>query len=120
MAKKKKNDKHLYNLDIYLAKVIAKELKAYEEAAVGVPSCFCYDKDFNEIPIEKAEKRWHKVLKKMIWSFDEIAKDHPNSFCTKFNEYKKPEDFKKAADRYDERIDEGLKLFAEYFQSLWI
>lgn len=70
MAKKKKNDKHLYNLDIYLAKV--------------------------------------------------IAKDHPNSFCTKFDEFEKPEDFKKAADRYDEKVDEGLRLFAEYFQSLWI
>ena len=72
MAKKKKNDKHLYNLDIYLAKVIAKELKAYEKAAVGVPSCFCYDKDWNEIPVEKAEKKWHKVLKKMIWSFGQL------------------------------------------------
>lgn len=57
MAKKKKNDKHLCNLDIYLARIIVKELKAYEKAAVGVPSCFCYDEDFHEIPIKKADKK---------------------------------------------------------------
>ena len=120
MAKKKKNDRHLYNLDIYLARIIVKELKAYEKAAVGVPSCFCYDEDFHEIPIKKADKKWHKILKKMIWSFDEIAKDHPNSFCSKFDEFEKTEDYREAEDRYNEKVDEGLKLFAEYFQSLWI
>ena len=42
---------------------------------------------------------WHEILDKMIYSFDEILKDDPTD---------------------QDKIQEGLELFAKYYINLWI
>jgi len=49
----------------------------------------------------KSIQQWHKILDKMILAFDIYAKDN-----------RKKEDIPK--------VEEGMKLFVEYFGDLWI
>lgn len=87
---------------------------------------------------------WNHVLKEMIWAFNEIAKNNPNEPYTvayekalrehpewfdssieheKLGLSNMDEESSKALDRahkeYNERIQNGLNLFAKYFQDLW-
>lgn len=65
---------------------------------------------------EQDNKKWQKMLDKMIWSFKQIAKenfDEPPKFYLKKYEYME------ACKVYQKDIDEGLDLFREYFLALW-
>lgn len=100
----------IYNLCDYLARDICTNLKLYEHITPAVPSCFChpYD-DCKEEKWLEAREKWHTVLRNMIWSFDEIAKNYPN----------KPNDDPQEIAAYWKRVDNGLRLFVDYFTSLW-
>ena len=52
-------------------------------------------------PIGLTLRKWKSILNKMIFAFKIITKDTPNA-----------KDYKK--------VDEGLKLFSNYFTNLWI
>ena len=92
-------DEQLWDMDVTLAKYISSGLKQflnYVETKEELPG---YPSDF------KSLEEWHESINKMIWSFEEITKrEHIN--------YRKDEEYRK-------KIQEGLNLFAKYFQSLW-
>ena len=84
----------LWGLDYTLAKYILPRLIKFKENAEGHPSNITWEE-------------YLVVLDKMIWSFNYIIKDDST---IDFAELKKK----------DNRCQEGLHLFAEYFRSLWI
>ena len=94
-----------FSLDYSLALYIYPRLCKFrdEYASFTVPGRFLYDLDGNRKSDEEGIKEWQDTLNKMILAFKYIIK--------------KPEDME-----YPEislTIEEGLKLFAEYYQCLW-
>lgn len=90
----------------FLAVHIANELRAFKKYNVNsLPHEFYKEEGDN------GTKEWHDVVDKMIYSFDQIARDYPNceEMDVKSSEYK----------AYQAKIDEGLNLFAKYFRNLW-
>ncbi len=70
----------------------------------GIPCEFSdeelpFELEMKTVNGETGEKAWRATIEKMLWSFEQIRD----------NGY--PE--------YDERIQDGLNLFAKYFQYLW-
>jgi hypothetical protein len=96
------NQKHLkthgwdytetWNLDNTITMFVLPRLKAFSETLHGYPYSL-------------TEKKWEKILKKMILAFELMAEGD------NFGE----EDYKKR--QID--INKGLKLFAKYYQGLW-
>ena len=101
------DDYDIWNMDHTLALIILPMLKKYKSTFHGIPSNFCYDQDETELPIEESKSMWNQILDKMIWSFEAIVKD---------DDLLQPKD---KIVEYNERIQEGLNLFAVYFRSLW-
>lgn len=93
------DDTAYWGLYHYIAKIAMPVLKEYRFNGHGVPGMVC-EKDE---PMEKSIERWNGILDKMIYAFDVIIKD---------------ENFIEPVE-VQERVDEGLKLFAKYFQTLW-
>lgn len=87
----------------YLAIHIINELKAFKKYNVN-----SYPLEFDSI------ESWHKIINKMIWSFEEISKDYPNA--PKLSSLL---DDKEKYNKYRSQIDDGLMLFAKYFENLW-
>ena len=88
------------NLDAKLAAVIAEHLRAFKKAlqcssAAGYPSKLFLKCGMDS---EAAMTDWVKILNKMLYSFDHYGNE----------------------DADDERINEGMQLFVEYFRDLWI
>lgn len=85
------------DLYIILSLIILPALKQFKKNGKGYPPCF------------KDEKTWQKDgLNKMIKAFDEILKGEEKS-ANNIEEYYK----------WQTTIQEGLQLFAKYFQNLW-
>lgn len=115
-------------------------------------------KEQNKIPafdshreISPAMKEWRAILIKMLWTFEQIRDDYPESpfskwhekqfwsllekgiepmevenepdecglHAVKFNGEETPQEIWDAEDKYREKIQEGLNLFAKYFLNLW-
>jgi hypothetical protein len=96
----------VWSLDHTLAMIILPALKQMKKDNTGHPCGVSSDQD----PVCgkcDCEKEWHNILDKMIWSFEQIAEDDINAHT--------PEEYK----LQQERIQEGLMLFAKYFQTLW-
>ena len=133
-----------WDLFSYMAKDISVDLKAFIKYNLnGVPSAFVSDpNNCNDDDMQ----RWHDTVKKMWWSFDQIARDYPdrpwniawNKYWKEIGQYveswtEKDENgntYYKSDDRfippakeedeaYEIKLKEGLHLFAEYFQDLW-
>lgn len=96
-------------------------------------------------------KLWRGTIEKMLWSFEQLRDDCPDSpfskwhdkqfwsllekgikpmeiteepnedglHAVKFNGEKTPQEIWDAEDKYREKIQEGIDLFAKYFQHLW-
>jgi len=77
-----------WNLDNTIAQFVLPRLKNFRENLHGYPS-------------NLTEKKWDKILGKMIYSFENIV--HSDVYVDK--------DYKK--------IQKGLDLFGKYFQNLW-
>ena len=82
----------LWSLDCTLAMVIAPALKEFKARKAGHPA-------------QVTKKAWNDILDKMIFAFDIMAKGDHISLCDKES---------------DALVTEGLRLFAEHYQSLWI
>jgi len=67
----------------------------------------------------KAQARWNYVLGEMIFAFESIVDDSwSDQFFTFTDEYATMYD-KTGFDKYNERINNGLRLFGKYYRSLW-
>lgn len=89
------DDTELWSLDVTIAKFILPRLKRFRKITIGSP--IGYDGKTDN------HKKWKKMLKKMIFSFDKIANENyePHSKKTR------------------KKINKGLKLFYKYYHSLW-
>lgn len=69
-------------------------------------------------PSDLTEKKWEKMLDKMIWSFEMVCKDdvffHGFDFGGKYSAAQ----FRKY-NKHMEKVQEGLKLFGERYLDLW-
>lgn len=92
-----------WNLDMTLAALILPRLIHFRDNHSGTPSCLLEYDEFDHIKEEDGFKKWNEILDKMIWAFYLYISM----------------DFLYWTEEQKQQIDEGLKLFAEYFQSLW-
>lgn len=89
-----------WDLNVTLAKYILPRLQKYKEInQYGYP-----------IGLESLEE-WHEIIDKMIYAFDLVVNDNCNSL--------KSENCIEVITKQKELQEEGLRLFAEYFNSLW-
>lgn len=136
-----------WDLFFYLAQDISNDLRAFLKYNINsVPSTFIRNNKLNDFSGDNL-KLWHETVKKMWWSFDQIAKDEPdnpyniawNKYWKEYGQYMSASDFTeekdghtyyKSDDRfippskeemmaYEDKIKEGLYLFAEYYRDLW-
>lgn len=93
-----------WNLDMTLSALILPRLIYFRDNHCGAPGClFECDEKGNILNEEEGCQKWEKILDKMIWAFYlYISVD--SLYWT---------------EEQKQQINEGLKLFAEYFQSLW-
>lgn len=85
------SDQETWSLDVSLAKLILPRLKRFREVSIVIP--------FN-----MTEQQWNDLLDKMIYAFDIMASSDYFSAFT---------------DENNERCQEGLNLFAQYYRFLW-
>lgn len=132
-VKVKYHDYDTWSLDHTLALIILPGLKQLRDTQHGHPA-------------DLSEEGWDEILYKMIFSFEEIAKDYPgeqafhsglhDTVWTKVDAFGNEDpsgefyrmdngpnhtytvDFE-GRKAYDERIQEGLNLFGKYYRSLW-
>lgn len=111
-----------WNTDSTLAKIILPMLKQLRKNKHGAP--ITDDEDVPEelrstsAPPKKNEwdidenhfKRWDWIMDEMIWSFEEINKD---TFWDRLG-LERDE-----LQKYEDRIDNGLRLFGKYYRGLW-
>lgn len=135
------HDWDTFSADHTLSLIIHPLLVRFKEVSKekgGVPSDFLETVDVSEMTEEEAEaiheklhdeaeKRWHEILDKMIWSFNEIKNNYEGEEAFfSINEDVPEEDIENRYDMdknglndYYEKIDEGLTLFGRYYRSLW-
>jgi len=131
-----------YSADNTLALVIHPVLVAFKEDVKekgAVPSDFLDPVDVSAMTEEEAQAlhekmyneallKWEGIIDQMIWSFGEVKGDYAGE--ESFFKIKDTDaDVMDLESRYDidnnglndyyEKIDEGLKLFARYYRSLW-
>ena len=87
-------NEELWSLDVTIAKFILPRLKRYKKHTDGYPG-------------ELTIKQWDGILDKMIFSFDFIATDKMWNVKNIGNE------------KMWKKVDEGLNLFAKWFNALW-
>ena len=93
-----------WNLDATLSALILPRLIRFRDNHCGTPGClFEYDEKGNILNEEEECQKWEKILDKMIWAFY-LYISVGSLYWT---------------EEQKQQINEGLKLFAEYFQSLW-
>ena len=128
MKRQKKNRsikyKDIYSLDNTIARFVLPRLKFFKKNIIGYPP----DITFEE---------WKSIIDKMILSFELILDtSEPDFGERKYHIEKINDNISKLVEDPDStfdseaymkwckdkksKINEGLKLFAEYFQSLWI
>lgn len=151
-----------WSLDATLALIILPALIQLKNVKHGVPSefgdvggdsslsqdSFDFYKESYDDAFEKGVKRWHEVLNKMIWSFEQLTKD---DYSDQYHHGEMNMDWKKTDKLYpnpvtgvmeatwqmidknpeehwydhvghmlhEERIQEGLDLFGKYYRGLW-
>ena len=159
---KKYNKRRAWDLFSYLAKEITVDLKAFKKYNTNsVPGELhleiCKNHGFKEgsmtdeqykIVDKECTKKWHEIIDKMIYSFDQISKDYPDSpyrkmiseyhekypqlpgetleefFNSKTNRPPMEEVYdivriKHEENQYQDKITEGKMLFAKWFENLW-
>jgi hypothetical protein len=136
-----------WNMDHTLADIILPMLRQLRKTQHGAP---CTDDDDvpehlrstaakpkkNEWDTDSNHfKRWDWIMKEMIWTFNEHAKDHDPNFYIKKPKYKRvkkegaafdelvvvcPGEFDYAKSKaYWDRKKNGFRLFGKYYQNLW-
>ena len=68
-------------------------------------------------PVGMNEKYWNYILGHMIWSFDQLRKNYPESpHPDKFTSIT---EYKKASELYEEALNSGFEDFSKYIGDLW-
>jgi hypothetical protein len=100
------DERECWNLDITLAAYIYPRLKVFKEMNhISRPFSL---KDGDE---------WEQIIDKMLWSFEQIIQGYAKMLeITHYDDSKKDS---KEIDEYFNKINDGLFLFAKYFQDLW-
>lgn len=132
-----------WNMDHTLAILIVPLLKQLKATKHGAPNV---DNEDVPIPLRAPEPdvlkykeagetdehffdRWDWVMDEMIWTFEQIRDDNDDQFY----DFSKVDDSetdwnvrakqlkvdKDGLRKYNERIDNGLRLFGKYYRSLW-
>lgn len=96
------NPKDTWSMDITFANYIIPRLKLFKKVNNGYPN-------------ELTPQLWDEYIDKMIKSF-EMCRD--NHFIEVFPG-EPIEKFKERSRKQEQEIQEGLQLFAKYFQALW-
>ena len=98
------DDSVTWNFDARMAEWILPRLKRFKELNNGYPGDLTWE-------------RWNEILDEMIWAFEYIANDGENRIFTDdpLTREKEREEWNVA----EKRVDDGLKLFGEYFRGLW-
>lgn len=109
------SEEALYDLCDHIVAIVLPALRRFEHYAGSIPSALFVDGDPDKTDMEKAEKEWHEILQKMIWSFDQYKRDEPDAPWKKGMSLNSPE--QKA---YNKRFHDGFQLFGEYLTSLWL
>jgi len=119
-----------WSLNHTLALIIAPALRKFKKANNGVPGSLMdlshhETMEWNSAAFKKAErkasdradKEWDRILDVMIWSFEEVAADNPSEpIITKFKDKRQ---WRRRADAYHKRLDEGFALFGKWYGALW-
>ena len=66
-------------------------------------------------PDFKSYKKWTNAIDKMIWSFEYALKDYGGHDY----DFENMEDWRLKQKMRMKRYNEGMKLFAKYYNSLW-
>ncbi len=125
----------VWNLDSTLAQIIFPALLQLKATSQGAPSEFAIvggeeyaDQLSFDFYIESCTeardikiKQWDDILDKMIWSFYQIAFDE---YDEKYHRKYSVLDNERVYDHvgfalHEERVQEGLTLFGEYYRGLW-
>lgn len=91
-------NQEVWGLDVTLAKYILPRLQKFKQI-----NTMSHPTDFKNI------EEWHKVIDKMIYSFNYVIQNNIGTIHGDLSE--KVEYFKK--------YEEGMNLFARYFKDLW-
>ena len=86
-------DPETWSLDVVIAEFILPRLIRFKEISKGYPNGLL------------TEKKWISILDKMIFSFEYVLNTEEGDLI--------PDKLG------DEKFEEGMVLFAEYFRSLW-
>ena len=99
------DDTAKWGLDTYLGDIALPVLKYLRNNKCGIALV----EGFEDKSFEEQEKAWNDVLDKMIKSFQLIKDDDFDTEVHPIEWYKE----------HQEQIQEGLQLFARYYQNLW-
>ena len=121
--------KELWDIQYHLAAIIRDALIQFKNSnRLGFPANinnikYVEDDHENE---KQLQEEWESVLDKIIFAFTEISHNEENDPLLVWygngnnTDYKSaPEEVVQESHQYDEKIQEGLKLFAEYYRALW-
>lgn len=140
--------KKWWNLFQELSGYIAEGLSIFLSKTHRVPIFLIYDGDYleeedddseEELTEEKLEEmilmesfkmqEWQNMVSKMLWSFEQIRDDYPDEPFNKWkNKWKEtrtgnvldcPQEIWDTDKLYHQKIQEGIDLFAKYFEELW-
>ena len=102
----------MYDLCDYLGKDILRDLKAFNKYTDSAPTELCTKEEWVKGASPETMKKWHEIIDKMIWSFEEMMngwEHEPN-----FPWIKSPEE-----EAYKKRVEEGFQLFGHHLKNLW-
>lgn len=100
-----------WSLDVTLAALILPRLICFKDSTSGCPaSLIKEDEEGHVIDEDKSNQLWHEILDKMIYAFWIIVSEY-DGYSTELN--------RKEREELVAAKKEGLRLFAEYFESLW-
>nr|DAF54711.1 MAG TPA: hypothetical protein [Siphoviridae sp. ctqPo10] len=98
------NPKETLDLDCNIAKYVLPRLKLFKKLNNGYPG----------IEGMETEEKWDEALDKMIWSFEQAANYYEIYESIDCNN----SDWKEKYKETNDKIQEGLLLFAKWFQHL--
>lgn len=98
------NPKETWNLDYTIAKFVLPRLKLFKKLNNSYPG----------IEGMETEEKWDKALDKMIWSFEQVTNDYEVYESIDY----KDSDWMDQYNELNDKIQEGLTLFAKWFRHL--
>lgn len=114
-----------WSMDITLASIIAPMLRQMKERKHGVPSSLIprdhhtnqyvfdfIDDDVRQDEVSQGARKWEAHLDKMIWAFEMVSTGTWGSASA-------PDDYPGDYDAFYKEVHDGIKLFAEFYGSLW-